>query len=63
MRDSPFLLGSAAFSGVCCFGVSLVAAAGGTAVLGLARVALPAAVLFGTVGWVAWYVMRHANRE
>ena len=59
MRDSLFVLGTAAVTVVCCFGISLVAAAGGTAVLGLAGFALPTAALLGIVGWIAWYVIRH----
>jgi hypothetical protein len=48
MRDSPFLLGTAAVAIVCCAGISLLAAAGGTGVLGLAGIALPAAALLGS---------------
>jgi hypothetical protein len=59
MRDSRFVLGTAALAVVCCFGISLLAAAGGTAVLGLAGLALPAAALLGIGGWVAWYLIRH----
>ncbi len=58
MRDSLFVLGTAAVAVVCCFGVSLLAAAGGTAVLRLVGVALPVAALLGTGGWAAWYLFR-----
>jgi hypothetical protein len=58
MRDSPFVLGTAAVAVVCCFGISVLAAAGGTAVLGLAGLALPAAALLGIGGWTAWYLIR-----
>jgi hypothetical protein len=61
MRDSLFVLGTAALAVVCCFGISLLAAAGGTAVLGLAGVALPVAALLGIGGWTAWYLMRRAR--
>ncbi len=50
MRDSLFVLGTAAVAVVCCFGISLLAAAGGTAVLGFAGIALPVAALLG-IGW------------
>lgn len=59
MRDSGFVLGTAAIAAVCCLGASLLAAAGGTAVLGLAGVALPAAAVLGIGGWTAWYLVRH----
>ncbi len=56
--DGPVVLVAAVVAVVCCFGVSLLVAAGGTAVLGLAGVALPAAALIGIGGWAAWYVLR-----
>ncbi len=56
--SDPFVFGAAAVAVLCCFGVSLLVAAGGTAVLGLAGVALPAATLIGIGGWTAWYVLR-----
>jgi hypothetical protein len=59
MRDNLFVLGTAALAVVCCFGISLLAAAGGTAVLALAGVAVPAAALLGIGGWIAWYLVRH----
>ncbi len=49
----PFVLSAAAAALVCCFGVSLLVVAGGTAALGLAGVALPAAALIGIGVW-AW---------
>ena len=57
--DNRFVFAAAAVAVVCCFGVSLVAAASGTALLSLAGLALPAAALLGIVGWIAWYVIRH----
>ena len=57
--DDLFVLGTAVAAAVCCLGVSLLVAAGGTAVLGLAGVALPVAVLLGIGGWTAWYVRRN----
>jgi hypothetical protein len=59
MRDSLLVLGTAAVAAACCLGTSLLAAAVGTAALGLAGVALPAAALLGIGGWVAWYLVRH----
>ena len=59
MRGDLFVLGTAAAAVVCCLGVSLLVAAGGTAWLGLAGVALPAAALIGLGGWIAWYLLRH----
>ena len=56
--DGPFVLGAAVAVIACCLGVSLLAAAGGTALLGLAGVALPAAALIGIGGWAAWYLLR-----
>ncbi|MDA8203320.1 MAG: hypothetical protein M0Z49_11285 [Chloroflexi bacterium] len=61
MKDSRFLLGTAAIAVVCCFGISLLAAAGGTAVLGIAGLALPAAALIGIGGWTAWYLVRRSR--
>ena len=61
MRDDLFVLGTAAAAVVCCVGVSLVVAAGGTALLGLAGVAVPAAALFGIGGWTAWYLVRRSQ--
>ena len=59
MRSDLFVLGTAAVAVVCCLGVSLLAAAGGTALLGLAGGTLPAAALIGIAGWTAWYLVRH----
>ena len=59
MRDDLFVLGTVAAAVVCCLGVSLLVAAGGTAWLGLAGLALPAAALIGLGGWAAWYRVRH----
>lgn len=61
MRDSLFVLGTVALAAVCCFGISLLAAAGGTAVLGIAGLALPAAALVGIGGWTAWYLVRRSR--
>lgn len=58
MRDGLLALGTATAAVACCLGVSLLVAAGGTAALGLAGVALPAAALIGIGGWTAWY-LRH----
>lgn len=58
-RDDLFVAGAAAVAVVCCLGVSLLAAAGGTARLGLAEVAVPVAALIGVVGWTGWYLGRH----
>jgi len=55
MRDDLFALGMAAAAVVCCLGVSLLVATGGTALLGLAGVALPLAGLIGVGGWAAWH--------
>jgi hypothetical protein len=57
--SDPFVFGAAAVAVVCCFGASLLVAAGGTAALGFAGVALPVAVLLGIGGWTAWYVRRN----
>ncbi|NJD29943.1 MAG: hypothetical protein FIA92_16825 [Chloroflexi bacterium] len=54
MKDDLFVFGAAAVGVVCCLGLSLLAAAGSTAALGLAGVALPAAALLGIGGWTAW---------
>ena len=59
MTSGLFVLGTAAAAVVCCFGVSLLVAAGATTVFGLAEVALPAAALIGIGGWTAWYLLRH----
>lgn len=59
MRDGLFALGVAAVAAVCCLGVSLLAAAGGTALLGLVGVALPAAAVIGIGGWTVWYLARN----
>jgi hypothetical protein len=61
MRDSLFVLGTAAVAVVCCFGISLLAAAGGTAVLGFAGIALPVAALLGVGGWTTWYLLRRSR--
>ncbi len=61
MKDGPFVLGTAAVAIVCCFGVSLLAAAGTTTILGVIGVALPNAVLIGIGGWMAWYLLRRAS--
>ena len=58
-RDDLLVLGAAALAVVCCLGLSLLVAAGGSALLGLAGVALPAAALIGAGGWTAWYFVRH----
>ncbi|MEO6350954.1 MAG: hypothetical protein ABIP53_09920 [Candidatus Limnocylindrales bacterium] len=58
MRDGLFVLGTAVAAVVCCFGVSLLVAAGGASVLGLAGVALPVAALIGIGGWAAWHRVR-----
>lgn len=52
------VLSTAVVAVICCFGVSLFAAAGGTALLGLAGVALPAAALIGIGAWTVWHVIR-----
>lgn len=62
MKDSRFVLGTAALAIACCFGVSLLAAAGTTTILGVVGVALPIAVLIGIGGWMAWYLLRRASR-
>ena len=59
MRDDLFVFATAAAAVVCCLGVSLLVAAGGTAWLGLAGLALPAAALIGLGGWAAWHRVRH----
>lgn len=61
MRNDLFVLGAAAVAIVCCLGVSLLAAAGGTALLGLAGVAVPAAALIGIGGWTVWYLVRRSR--
>ena len=61
MKDRWFVLGTAALAIACCFGVSLLAAAGMTTLLGAVGVALPIAVLFGISGWMAWYLLRRGN--
>lgn len=61
MRDSLFVLGTAVVAVACCFGVSLLAAAGTTTFLGATGVALPIAALIGIGGWMAWYLMRRAG--
>jgi hypothetical protein len=55
-RGDLVVLATAATAVVCCLGLSLLAAAGGTALLGLAGVALPAAAVIGIAGWAAWYL-------
>lgn len=57
--DNRFVLAAAAVAVVCCFGVSLLAAMGGTTVLALVGVGLPVAALIGSGGWIAWYLLRH----
>lgn len=59
MKDSLLVLGTAAVAVACCVGVSVLAAAGGTAVLGLAGLAVPAAALLGVGGWIVWSLIRH----
>ena len=61
MRDNVLVLGTALIAIACCLGISLLAAAGGTAVLGLAGVALPAAALIGVGSWIAWYLARRRS--
>ncbi len=61
MKDSRFLLGTAALAIACCFGVSLLAAASTTTILGVVGVALPIAVLIGVGGWMAWSLIRRAD--
>lgn len=61
MKDGLFVLGTAAAAIACCFGVSLLAAAGTTTLLGVVGVALPIAVLIGVGGWMVWYLMRRAD--
>ena len=59
LRGDLLALGTAAIAVICCLGVSVVVAAGSTAVLGLAGPLLPAVALIGVVGWTAWYLVRH----
>ena len=59
MRGDLFVLGTAAAAVVCCLGLSLLVAAGGTALLGLAGVAVPAATLIGLGEWAAWHRVPH----
>ncbi len=61
MKDSRFVLGTAALAIACCFGVSLLAAAGTTTILGVVGVALPIAVLIGIGGWMAWSLLRRGS--
>ena len=61
MSDEVLVLGTAAVALVCCFVVSLLAATGATALLGLAGLALPAAMLIGVAGWIGWYVARRRS--
>jgi hypothetical protein len=63
MRDGAFVLVTAAVAVACCLGVSLPAAAGATALLGLAGVALPAAALVGIGGWAVWHRARRPRRR
>lgn len=57
MRGDFFVVGTAAVAVVCCLGVSLLAAAGATTLLGIAGLGVPAA-LIGVGGWIAWYLAR-----
>ena len=61
MKGDLFVLGTAAAAVACCLGFSLFVAAGGTALLGLAGVAVPAAALIGIGGWTAWYLLRRSQ--
>ncbi len=61
MKDRWLVLGTAALASACCFGVSLLAAAGTTTMLGVVGVAVPIAVLIGIGGWMAWYLLRRAS--
>ena len=61
MKDGRFALGAALLATACCFGVSLVAAAGTATILGVVGVVLPIAALFGIGGWLAWYLLRRAS--
>lgn len=56
MSHDLLALGTALAAVICCFGVALLVAAGGTAALGIAGVALPAAMLIGVGGWTAWHL-------
>lgn len=65
MRVNLYVLGVASAAVACCFGVSLLAAAGWTAVLALAGVALPVAALLAVAAAASWYIVRQrrgANR-
>ena len=61
MRGDLYMLGTAAAAVVCCLGLSLLVAVGGTALLGFAGVAVPAAALIGIGGWTAWYLGRRSQ--
>jgi hypothetical protein len=63
MRGDLFVLATAAVAVVCCLGFSLLVAAGGTALLGLAGVALPVAALLGAAGWTGWYLVRRRRTQ
>ncbi|MFN8629259.1 MAG: hypothetical protein U0838_02770 [Chloroflexota bacterium] len=51
-----FALGAAIVAVACCFGVSLLAAAGGAGLLAIAGAALPVAALIAIGGWAAWHL-------
>lgn len=51
-----FALGAAIVAVACCFGVSLLAVAGGAGLLAIAGAALPVAALIAIAGWAAWYL-------
>lgn len=61
MKTALATLATAAAIVVCCFGLSLLAAAGTTALLGVIGVALPLAVLLGAGVWGAWAVGRRTR--
>ena len=61
MRVDSSVVGAAAVAVVCCLGVSLLVAVGATTLLGLAGLAIPAAVRLGIAAWVAWYVLRRSG--
>jgi hypothetical protein len=58
MRGGLLVLGTAAAAVACCVGISLVTAAGGTALLALAGTAVPVAALIGIGGWITWRLVR-----
>lgn len=58
MKTTAGALAPIAAALLCCFGVSFLAAAGATTLLGLVGVALPAAILVGAALWGAWLVAK-----